>query len=374
MTFKFEIDEKDTSSRARRGVIHTAHGTIDTPAFMPVGTAGAVKAVSADDLKNIGFDIILGNTYHLYLRPGTDVINDCGGLHRFNSWDKSILTDSGGFQVFSLGELTKVTDEGVTFKSHLDGSSHLFTPEKVIEIQRILGSDIMMPLDQCVKFPTEYEDAAKAVNITLDWLDRSVEAWKSLSDRQTLFGIVQGSIYKDLRRESAKRTTEFNLPGYAVGGLSVGEPNDLMLELAEHTVQFLPEEKPRYFMGLGTPVELLELIALGYDMFDCVLPTRNARNATLLTSSGRMIIKAARYKRDFRPIDEECGCLTCRQYHRAYLRHLFNIGEPSALRLATIHNLFFIADLMKKAREAIADNRFPEFLNQFKRRYVSISE
>jgi queuine tRNA-ribosyltransferase len=370
MAFKFDIHDSDSATGARRGTIHTAHGTFETPAFMPVGTAGAVKAVSADDLEALGYDIILGNTYHLYLRPGINVIEDCGGLHRFNSWNKPILTDSGGFQVFSLGELTKITDEGATFKSHLDGSSHLFTPKKVVEIQRILGSDIMMPLDQCVKFPTDHDAAAKAVDLTGDWLDRAVTDWKPLSDKQALFGIIQGATYKDLRTISAERTVEFDLPGYAVGGLSVGEPNTLMLELAEHTVRYLPKDKPRYFMGLGTPVELLECIALGYDMFDCVLPTRNARNATLLTSSGRMIIKAARYKRDFRPIDEDCRCLTCRLYHRAYIRHLFNINEPSALRLATIHNLFFLSDLMKKARLAITKGRFSQLLEQFRLRCV----
>ena len=370
MAFRFDIQDSDSATSARRGTIHTSHGAFETPAFMPVGTAGAVKAVSADDLDALGYDIILGNTYHIYLRPGIDVIEDCGGLHRFNSWNKPILTDSGGFQVFSLGELTKITDEGATFKSHLDGSSHLFTPEKVVEIQRILGSDIMMPLDQCVRFPTDHDTAAKAVDLTTDWLDRTVKDWKPLSDRQALFGIVQGSTYKDLRTISAQRTVEFDLPGYAVGGLSVGEPNTLMLELAGHTVQHLPKDKPRYFMGLGTPVELLECIALGYDMFDCVLPTRNARNATLLTTKGRMIIKAARYKRDFRPIDEDCGCLTCRLYHRAYIRHLFNINEPSALRLATIHNLFFLSDLMKKARSAITEGRFSQFQEQFRLRYV----
>jgi queuine tRNA-ribosyltransferase len=370
MAFKFDIHDSDSATGARRGTIHTAHGSFETPAFMPVGTAGAVKAVSADDLDALGYDIILGNTYHLYLRPGIDVIEDCGGLHRFNSWNKPILTDSGGFQVFSLSDLTKITDEGVTFKSHLDGSSHLFTPEKVVDVQRILGSDIMMPLDQCVRFPTDHDTAAKAVDLTIDWLNRTVTDWKPLSDNQALFGIVQGSTYEDLRTTSAERTVEFDLPGYAVGGLSVGEPNTLMLELAEHTVQYLPKDKPRYFMGLGTPVELLECIALGYDMFDCVLPTRNARNATLLTSSGRMIIKAARYKRDFRPIDKDCGCLTCRQYHRAYIRHLFNINEPSALRLATIHNLFFLADLMKKARSAISESRFSGLLEQFRLRCV----
>jgi queuine tRNA-ribosyltransferase len=367
---KFDIIDSDSATRARRGTIRTGHGSFETPAFMPVGTAGAVKAVSADDLDSLGFEITLGNTYHLYLRPGIDVISDCGGLHRFNAWPKAILTDSGGFQVFSLGDLTKITDDGVTFKSHLDGSSHQFTPEKVIDIQRILGSDIMMPLDQCVRFPTDHDEAARAVDLTADWLNRSVDVWRPLANVQALFGIVQGATYKDLRTVSAERAIEFDLPGYAVGGLSVGEPNTLMLELAEYTAQRLPARKPRYFMGLGTPVELLQCIALGYDMFDCVLPTRNARNATLLTSNGRMIIKAARYKRDFRPIDEECSCLTCRLYHRAYIRHLFNINEPSVLRLATIHNLFFLSDLMRKARSAITDQRFGELLEQFKLRCV----
>jgi queuine tRNA-ribosyltransferase len=338
---------------------------------MPVGTAGAVKAVSADDLERMQFEIILGNTYHLYLRPGIDVISDAGGLHRFNAWSGPILTDSGGYQVFSLGELKKINDDGVIFKSHLDGSSHEFTPEKVIEIERTLGSDIIMPLDYCVEYPTDRGEASRAVNLTHDWLTRSVDARTPLPDKQALFGIIQGSTYKDLRTESAEKTLEFDLPGYAVGGLSVGEPLDSMLEIAEHTIQYLPEDKPRYFMGLGSPIELLEAIALGYDMFDCVLPTRNARNATLFTQYGRMIIKAARYKRDFRPIDEECGCLTCQRYHRAYLRHLFNIGEPSALRLATIHNLHFLSDLMQKSRIAIETGTYGKFVEQFRSRFVS---
>lgn len=370
-TQRFNVTHTDSGCSARTGHYQTLHGGFDTPVFMPVGTAGAVKAVSADDLQNLGFEVILGNTYHLYLRPGTDVIEDAGGLHRFNAWERTILTDSGGFQVFSLNDLTRISEDGVTFKSHLDGSSHEFTPEKVVDIQRVLGSDIMMPLDQCVKYPTEKSNAQSALELTDRWLARSVSAWQTLSDRQSLFGIVQGSTFTDLRAESARRTLEYDLPGYAVGGLSVGEPNDLMLELADSTVTHLPVDKPRYFMGLGTPVELLECIGLGYDMFDCVLPTRNARNATLLTSNGRMIVKAARYKRDFRPIDEDCACLTCRQYSRAYLRHLFNIGEPSALRLATIHNLHFLSDLIVKARKAISENNFLRFKELFASRYVN---
>jgi len=359
---------------SRIGTVTTRHGSFTTPCFMPVGTAGAVKAVSADDLNSLGFDIILGNTYHLYLRPGTDVIEDAGGLHRFNGWKKSILTDSGGFQVFSLGDLTAIEDEGVTFKSHLDGSSHKFTPEKVVDIQRILGSDIMMPLDVCLKYPSDRESAIRALGTTHDWLKKAESVWKPLSENQALFGIIQGSTYTDLRSESAERTLEMDLPGYAVGGLSVGEPHDVMFEIAEHTVRLMPKEKLRYFMGLGTPVELLEMIDMGFDMFDCVLPTRNARNATLFTRDGRMIIKAARYKRDFRPIDSECDCLTCMQYHRAYLRHLFNINEPSALRLATIHNLKFLSDLMKDARKAITDGCFKAYKEHFMARYVNDSD
>lgn len=373
MFFRIVEKSRDQGSASRLGTITTQHGTVTTPCFMPVGTAGAVKAISADDLEALGFEIILGNTYHLYLRPGTEVISESGGLHRFVSWRKPILTDSGGFQVFSLGDLTSMDSDGVTFKSHLDGSSHRFTPERVVEIQKIFGADIMMPLDVCLEYPSDRTDTASALRTTHEWLIRSEAAWRPLEEKQALFGIIQGSTYADLRAESAERTLEIDLPGYAVGGLSVGEPHDIMFETASHTVELMPLEKPRYFMGLGTPVELLEMIDLGFDMFDCVLPTRNARNATLFTHDGRMIIKAARYKRDFRPIDEECRCLTCRQYHRAYIRHLFNINEPSALRLATIHNLKFLSDLMVGARKAISDGHFRAYKEHFMSRYVKNS-
>ena len=368
--FAYRLITKDKRTAARRGEISTPHGTIQTPAFMPVGTYGSVKAVSGDDLEDLGFDIILGNTYHLYLRPGDELIYDCGGLHRFAGWRRPILTDSGGFQIFSLKSLVKITDEGVLFKSHIDGSSHMFTPERVIDIQRNLGSDIIMPLDICLEYPASKAEAYQALLKTDAWERTAKEYWRSNQNGQALFGIIQGSVYPELRRLAAEKIMEIGFPGYAIGGLSVGEPLDLMYEMTEVVTGLLPEDKPRYLMGLGSPVELLEAIARGIDMFDCVMPTRNARNGTIFTRHGKMTLKAASYSHDFRPIDEDCGCPVCGRYNRAYLRHLFNVGEPSVLRLATIHNLFFISELMVNARRAIEAESFLEYLELFKQDYV----
>lgn len=337
---------------------------------MPVGTHGAVKAVSGYDLEELGFDIILGNTYHLYLRPGDDLIADCGGLHRFNGWKRSILTDSGGFQVFSLNALVKISEEGVLFRSHIDGSKHMFTPKKVIDIQRNLRSDIIMPLDICIEYPASKSDAYQALLTTDRWEQEAREYWAEDTRRQALFAIVQGSTYPELRKIAVEKCMDIGFPGYALGGLSVGEPLDLMYEMTEVCTEILPEDKPRYLMGLGSPVELLQAVRRGIDMFDCVMPTRNARNGTIFTANGKMTLKAARYKQDFRPIDENCGCPVCQRYHRAYLRHLFNVGEPSVLRLATLHNLYFLSELMKGARQAIEEGRFEAWLEHFCLRYV----
>jgi queuine tRNA-ribosyltransferase len=368
--FAYKLIAKDNGTRARRGEISTPHGTIQTPAFMPVGTYGSVKAVSADDLEELGFDIILGNTYHLYLRPGDELISDCGGLHRFTGWRRPILTDSGGFQIFSLKALVKITDEGVLFKSHIDGSSHMFTPQRVIDIQRNLGADIIMPLDICLEYPASKAEAYQALLKTDTWERTAKDYWLSNQNGQALFGIIQGSVYPELRRLATEKIMEVGFPGYALGGLSVGEPLNLMYEITEAVTELLPEDKPRYLMGLGSPLELLEAVARGIDMFDCVMPTRNARNGTIFTRHGRMTLKAASYSQDFRPIDEDCGCPVCRRYNRAYLRHLFNVGEPSVLRLATLHNLFFISELMAGARTAIMAGNYSAYLELFKQSYV----
>jgi len=369
-SFAYRLIAKDNGTRARRGEISTPHGEIQTPVFMPVGTYGSVKAVSGEDLEELGFDIILGNTYHLYLRPGDELISDCGGLHRFTGWHRPILTDSGGFQIFSLKALVKITDEGVLFKSHIDGSSHMFTPQRVIDIQRNLGADIIMPLDICLEYPASKAQAYQALLKTDAWERAAKDYWQLNQNCQALFGIIQGSVYPELRRLAAEKIMEIGFPGYALGGLSVGEPLDLMYEMTEAVTELLPEDKPRYLMGLGSPMELLEAIARGIDMFDCVMPTRNARNGTIFTRHGKMTLKAASYSQDFRPIDEDCGCQVCRRYNRAYLRHLFNVGEPSVLRLATLHNLFFLSELMAGARAAIEAGNFGAYLELFKQGYV----
>ncbi len=361
----FSLEKVDSKSKARAGVIKTSHGEIKTPVFMPVGTQGAIKAVEHREMHEIGTQIILTNTYHVYLRPGLEILEKFGGLHRFMNWHKPILTDSGGFQIYSLSELRKIKEEGVEFKSHIDGSMHFFTPEKVIDIQRVIGSDIMMVLDECVGYPSEYEYVKKSVELTTRWASRAFVHFKSTQPRyehqQFLFGIVQGSVYKDLRKASAEDLTQIDFDGFAIGGLAVGESTDIMYEITDYTTDFLPQDKPRYLMGVGRPENLLEAIESGIDMFDCVMPTRNGRNAYLFTSKGVLTIKNSQFKDDPSPIDEECDCYTCRNFTRAYLRHLFMAKEILALQLASIHNLRFYLNLMSEARKMILSGNFTEW-------------
>ncbi len=326
---------------------------------MPVGTRATVKTLSPSELEDIGAQIILGNTYHLYLRPGHDLIKKAEGLHKFMSWNKPILTDSGGFQVMSLKGLRKITPEGVRFQSHIDGSYHMFTPEKVIEIQNAIGADIIMSFDECPPYPATKKYIAESLKTTLDWAKRGKEAHENLN--QTLFGIVQGGIFEDLREESARKLMEIDFPGYSIGGLAVGESKQDLLKITKFLNNILPKNKPRYLMGVGTPKDILDNIGNGIDMFDCVMPTRNARKGTVFTSNGKLIIKSARYKEDFSPIDEECNCYTCKNFSRAYLRHLFSVDELLGMRLATIHSLHFYMELVKSARKAIFDKKFAEF-------------
>lgn len=344
---------------------------VPTPVFMPVGTAGTVKALPPRDLRELGAPMVLGNTYHLYLRPGVEVIREAGGLHRFSGWDGAVLTDSGGYQVFSLQELRKIEETGVRFRSHLDGSEHLFTPEGVVEFQEVYGSDIAMVLDVCTPYPSGHEEAARDLKVTLEWARRSrLHHKRSGHPRGTaLFGIVQGSVHPDLRRESASALIDIGFDGYAIGGLSVGEPKDAMYEMAELSASHLPADRPRYLMGVGTPADIVEAIGMGVDMFDCVLPTRNGRNGTAFTSEGPVPVKAARFARDFRPLDPACDCGVCREYSRAYIRHLFNAGEISAMMLTTRHNLHFYLTLVRRARTAIAESRYDRFRHEFLAQY-----
>ncbi|MGB9731130.1 MULTISPECIES: tRNA guanosine(34) transglycosylase Tgt [Calditerrivibrio] len=355
----FVIDKKDKNCSARAGTIKTTHGIIETPIFMPVGTVGSVKTLTPDELYEIGATIILGNTYHLHLRPGEEIVAHFGGLHRFMNWQRNILTDSGGFQVFSLADLNKITEDGVEFKSHIDGSRHFFSPEISMEIQKKLGSDIVMAFDECVPYPSEKSYVAKSLERTTRWAKRCKEY--TLDNHQSLFGIVQGGVFKDLRKISADQLIDLDFPGYAIGGLSVGEEIPLMYEIAEYTAHLLPEEKPRYLMGVGTPEDILNGISFGIDMFDCVMPTRNARNALLFTSEGRLSIKRADLAKSDDPIDKNCGCYTCRNFSRGYLRHLYKAGEILAMRLNTIHNLHFYISLVKSARNAIINGNFEKF-------------
>lgn len=361
--FHFEVIKKCNRTGARLGRLYTPRGIIHTPAFMPVGTQATVKTLTPDEIKELGAEIILSNTYHLYLRPGMDVIKAAGGLHCFMNWDGPILTDSGGFQVFSLSSLRKVTDDGVYFKSHLDGSQHFISPEKSMEIQAALGSNIAMAFDECSPYPCSYDDALRAVDRTSYWAERCLKV--PLASEQVVFGIVQGSVFPELRARSAKSLVSLNFPGYAVGGLSVGEPKKIMYEVLEYTTSFLPEDKPRYLMGVGSADCLWEGVARGVDLFDCVLPTRIARNGTALTSEGKLVLRNAVYAEDFSPVEKDCGCYTCRNYTRAYLRHLFKAGEILGHRLLTIHNLYFTLNLMRKIRLAISKNRFQEAREDF---------
>lgn len=363
---KFELLKTNLASKARAARITTDHGIIETPIFMPVGTQGTVKAVNQKLLlEDIRAQIVLSNTYHLYLRPGTETLNLAGGLHEFMSWEKPILTDSGGYQVFSLSELRKLKADGVEFRSHLDGSKHFFTPEKVIEIQRIIGSDIMMALDECTPFPCDYDYAVNSTKLTSKWAVLNKLAFENSNSLygfdQNLFGIIQGSVYKDLREKSAADLFKLDFDGYAIGGLAVGEPTETMYDLVNFTTDFMPENKPRYLMGVGRPENILEAIDRGVDMFDCVMPTRNARNANLFTSNGTLSMRNAKYKNDFSIIDENCDCYTCRNFTKAYLRHLFIAGEILALELASIHNLHFYLWLVTEARKHILDESFSKW-------------
>lgn len=354
--FRFELIKTDNS--ARLGRVITERGVVNTPAFLPVGTVGTVKALTSDELKELGAEIVLSNTYHLYLRPGHEVIKELGGLHRFMNWDGPILTDSGGFQVFSLSPLRRINDEGVEFRSHLDGSTHFLTPELVMEIQSAIGSDIAMIFDECAPYPSTRDYVIKSVQLTTRWARRCKE---SRSHQQVLFGIVQGGMYKDLRKQSAEELIEVGFDGYAIGGLSVGEPKGLMYEIINYTVPLLPADKPRYLMGVGDLLDVLEAVSAGVDMFDCVMPTRNARNGTLFTSKGRISIKREEFKKDPEPLDPNCTCYTCRNYSRAYLRHLFMNKEILSMRLNTLHNLHFYLDFFRRMRDAIQNDGFERF-------------
>jgi queuine tRNA-ribosyltransferase len=355
VSFRFEVLNTDPTG-ARLGRLETPHGVIETPAFMPVGTAASVKGVTQEMLEQLDVSILLGNTYHLYLRPGHETIRTLGGLHRFMAWPRAILTDSGGFQVFSMAKLRKVTDEGVEFRSHLDGSTHFLTPEKALDIQMALGSDVMMVLDECIEYPASHERARHAAARTLEWARRSRDYFRAHGDsaRQAVFAIAQGGTHADLRRENADALVALDFPGYAVGGLAVGEPHALTCEITALTTERLPAEKPRYLMGVGRPEDIADYVARGIDMMDCVLPTRNARNGYLFTSAGTLHIKNTRYTDDPRPIDEACGCPVCRRYSRAYLRHLFMAREILAATLNSLHNLYFYLELMRRIRAAIA--------------------
>jgi queuine tRNA-ribosyltransferase len=361
--FEFKIVAECPVTGARAGEFTTPHGVIETPLFMPVGTQATVKAMSPMELEELGAQIILGNTYHLYLRPGADVVASAGGLHRFMGWRGGILTDSGGFQVFSLSQLRKITDDGVEFRSHIDGSSHFMTPELSIGVQESLGSDIAMCFDECVKLPATEDASREAVERTLRWAQRCKDCHRR--DDQALFGIVQGALFSGQRVECAQRLIGMGFPGYAIGGLSVGEPKEEMYRILDALAPVLPRARPRYLMGVGMPDNLVESVARGVDMFDCVLPTRNGRNGNLFTRTGRINIKNAAYERDFRPIDEQCGCYACRNFTRAYLRHLYKCGEILAARLCSLHNLYFLTDLMKRARCAIITHSFPDFHKKF---------
>ena len=355
MAFQFEILTKDRSTGARIGRIETDHGSFYTPAFLPVGTQGSVKSLTPEELVEVGVQAILGNTYHLYLKPGHETIGRLGGLHTFTHWERPILTDSGGYQIFSLSKLRKISEDGVTFQSHIDGSPQFLTPERVLEIQRTLGSDIAMVLDECVPYPSPYEYVKASTSLTTRWAERSLQQRREPDP--ALFAIVQGGMYRDLREESAQRSVEMDFQGYAIGGLSVGEPKSLMRDVLEWTVPCLPENRPRYLMGVGTPEDILDAAMTGIDLFDCVLPTRNARNGTLFTSSGKISIKQAQYAEDGRPVDEACACYTCRHFSRAYLRHLYLAREILSSRLNTIHNLSYYINFMKSIQGAIRGGR-----------------
>lgn len=365
---RYELIHEERHTGARYGRLYTPHGVIETPIFMPVGTQATVKTLSPEELHQMGAQIILGNTYHLWLQPGDDIIHEAGGLHQFMRWNKPILTDSGGFQVFSLSQLREITEDGVHFRHHRSGEPLFLSPEKSIAIQNHLGSDIMMSFDECVELPTTYEYAKASVERTLRWAERGLKAHRH-PDRQALFGIVQGADFEDLRRYSAEEMVKMDFPGYAIGGLSVGEPKEVMYRVLEFTIPFLPKDKPRYLMGVGSPDSLIEGVIRGVDMFDCVLPTRIARHGTAMTSAGRVVIRNKQYERDFGPLDPSCDCYTCTNYTRAYIRHLLKAGETFGQRLVSYHNLYFLLKLMENIRQAILEDRLLDFKEEFFLKY-----
>ncbi len=365
---KYELEHVCKQTGARAATIHTPHGTIQTPVFMPVGTLATVKTLSQEDLETLDAKIILGNTYHLWLQPGMEVMEQAGGLHKFMNWNRSILTDSGGFQVFSLGKTRKIKEEGVYFKHFKNGSNLFLSPEKSIQIQNTIGSDIMMSFDECPPYPATHEYMKDSLERTLRWAERGLKAHQN-PNTQALFGIVQGGSFKDLRKYSAEQLVSMDFPGYSIGGVSVGEPKDEMLKAIEYAIPYLPNEKPRYLMGVGSPDLLLEGVLRGIDMFDCVLPTRIARHGTAMTSNGKVIIKGAKYEKDFGPLDENCTCYTCRTHSRAYLRHLYKANESLGARLVSLHNIHFLLDLMRQMRKAIFEDRFGTFKQEFLERY-----
>ena len=364
----YELLHVDKNSGARRGVIHTPHGDIQTPVFMPVGTQATVKALTPEELKELNAQIILSNTYHLFLRPGHELVKQAGGLHGFMNWDRPILTDSGGFQVFSLGALRKIREEGVDFRSHLDGSKKFISPEIAMEIEEALGADIIMAFDECCPYPSTYEYTKNSMERTTRWAKRCKEAHTTI-DKQGLFGIIQGGFYKDLREQSAKELIELDFPGYAIGGISVGEPKEEFLDILYHTAPLMPENKPRYLMGVGSPDYLIEAALAGIDMCDCVLPTRIARHGTAMTSKGKVVVRNATYEKDFSPIDDECDCYACKNYTRAYIRHLLNTKEILGVRLLSIHNLRFLTNLMDRVRIEIENDNLLNFRDEFYKKY-----
>ena len=368
MAIKFEVIKECKKTKARVGKLYTPHGVVDTPVFMPVGTQATVKSITPRELESLDIQIILSNSYHLYLRPGHNLIAEAGGLHKFMGWEGPILTDSGGFQIFSLGKLNKINDEGVFFNSHIDGSMHFINPEKAMEIQMALGADIAMAFDECIPYPSGKYQVEVAAQRNIKWAKKCKEIHNNTN--QTLFGIVQGGTFKDLRIENANKLVELNFPGYAIGGLSIGEPKPLMYEVLDYTVPCLPKNKPRYLMGVGAPQSILEGVIRGIDMFDCVLPTRNGRNGSLFTSSGKISIINAKYKNDFTPLDNKCNCYTCQNFTKAYLRHLYMSREILASVLGTIHNLYFMSSLMKSIRLALLEDRLEKFKEEFLLNYL----
>ncbi|MFZ3104306.1 MAG: tRNA guanosine(34) transglycosylase Tgt [Smithella sp.] len=363
MPFQFDLIKQDSATSARLGKMTTPHGIVNTPAFMPVGTQGTVKSMLPEEIKNCGAEIILGNTYHLYLRPGHETIKKLGGLHRFMNWPDPILTDSGGFQVYSLGALRKITPDGVMFRSHIDGSRHFLSPQKAIEIQEALGSDIMMCLDECTPYPATFSQTEESLKLTVKWADLCKTA--QTNNEQALFGIIQGGTYLDLRKQAVEKLTPLDFDGYALGGVSVGEPKEIMYKITDSITPLLPADKPRYLMGVGTPEDILFAVSCGIDMFDCVIPTRCARHGLLFTNEKNVVIKNARWREDNNPVEQTCDCYTCRNYSRAYLRHLYVAGEILAMVLNTIHNVRYYMRLMEQIRTALKEDRFIEFKNEF---------